>query len=51
VVFEYVGATALTVIGASTGARYRFAYPGARVPVYPRDEASLTRVPHLARWR
>jgi hypothetical protein len=51
VVFEYGGATALTVIGGNTGARYRFAYPGARVSVYPRDEASLTRVPSLTRWR
>ena len=29
--FEYIGATALTVFGAVTGTRYRFAHGGARL--------------------
>jgi len=32
-VFEYVGATALTVFGAVSGVRYRFNHAGARVAV------------------
>jgi hypothetical protein len=45
--FEYVGNTALTVIGPVTSARYRFDYPGSRVQVDLRDRAALARVPVL----
>jgi hypothetical protein len=45
--FEYTGATALTVIGPITGARYRFSRSGSRVHVDPRDSAALARVPVL----
>jgi hypothetical protein len=45
--FEYTGATALTVMGPVTGARYRFNRSGSRVHVDPRDSASLARVPVL----
>jgi len=51
VVFEYVGQTGLTVTGPMTGHRYRFAGPGAKVPVDSRDAASLAAVPNLARPR
>jgi len=45
--FEYVGATALTVIGPASGLRYRFERGGARLAVDPRDRAALERVPLL----
>ncbi len=51
VVFEYTGATALTVAGAITGRRYRFAESGAAVSVDLRDGPSLAGVPHLRRRR
>jgi hypothetical protein len=47
VVFEYVGRTGLTVIGAVSGKQYRFARPGARLEVDPRDGISMRMVPHL----
>jgi hypothetical protein len=47
--FEYRGATALTVVSPHTGATYRFAAPGARLAVDPRDRAWVTFVPNLAR--
>ncbi len=46
-VFEYVGATALTVTGPITGARYRFNRHGSRIHVDPSDSAALARVPVL----
>jgi hypothetical protein len=45
--FEYTGATALTVVGPITGARYRFSRHGSRVHVDPRDSGALARVPVL----
>lgn len=45
--FEYVGPTAMTAIGRSTGKHYRFDRPGARVAVDPADRASVAQVPHL----
>ena len=45
--FEYVGATALTVIGPITNKRYRFVGRGARVAVDGRDAPSLGAVPNL----
>lgn len=45
--FEYVGASALTVIGPASGRRYRFDRPGARLVVDPRDRPGLARVPRL----
>ncbi len=45
--FEYVGRTALTVLGPVTGKRYRFDGPGARILVDLRDRRSLAAVPHL----
>lgn len=46
-VFEYLGATALTVIGPASGLRYRFDRPGAALAVDPRDRAALEAVPLL----
>lgn len=46
-VFEYRGATALTVIGPRTGARYHFASPGARLAIDLADRAGLAQVPTL----
>jgi hypothetical protein len=45
--FEYVGRTAITVVGAATGRRYQFAAPGAVVVVDPRDRRSVAQVPGL----
>jgi hypothetical protein len=45
--FEYIGATAITVVGSVTGRQYRFATPGVRVVVDARDRWSLARVPLL----
>jgi hypothetical protein len=45
--FEYIGATAITVVGNVTGRQYRFAIPGVPVVVDARDRWSLARVPLL----
>ena len=45
--FEYIGRTALTVAGPGSGATYRFAAPGARLKIDPRDHAAFARVPVL----
>jgi hypothetical protein len=47
VLFEYVGNTALTVVGPVTGRRYRFGRPGDRVLVDLRDRPSLVVFPNL----
>jgi hypothetical protein len=49
IVFEYIGATGLTALGPSTGVRYRFNRPGARVAVDARDAQGLSAVPVLRR--
>jgi len=45
--FEYLGATGLTVVGPVSGRQYRFAAPGARVAIDPRDRRALARIPGL----
>jgi hypothetical protein len=45
--FQYLGRTALTVVGPITGARYRFDRPGSQLRVDPRDRPALLRVPVL----
>jgi len=45
--FQYVGKTALTVMGPSSGWYYRFTHPGAIVEVHPGDRASLAAIPSL----
>ena len=47
VVFEYLGATALTVVGPVSGRRYHFSATGARIPIDPRDRPGVARVPKL----
>ena len=47
VLFEYVGRTALTIIGPVTRTSYRFDSPGARATVDSRDRNSLNLVPVL----
>jgi hypothetical protein len=46
-VFEYVGATALTVVSPVTRKTYRFEQPGARVEVDVRDRSWVIFVPNL----
>jgi hypothetical protein len=45
--FEYVGRTALTVVGPISGARYRFERPDARIRIDQRDQPSLAKIPVL----
>jgi len=45
--FQYLGGTALTIIGPVSGARYRFEQTGSQLHVDPRDRAALLRVPVL----
>jgi hypothetical protein len=48
VFFEYVGGTAMTVVGPATGHRYRFGWPGAQIAVDLKDARALAAgVPHL----
>jgi hypothetical protein len=47
--FRYVGPTAMTVFGPVTRHQYRFAGPGARVAVDPRDARAIDAVRNLRR--
>jgi hypothetical protein len=47
--FEYVGETALNVLGPITRTQYRFAHKGARIEVDQRDAPYLSGVPKLRR--
>ena len=47
--YQYVGKTALTVIGPRTGRTYRFDRPGAVVIVAPEDSRALAAVTILQR--
>jgi len=49
--FEYIGLTAITVVGNATGRQYRFATPSVPVVVDARDRWSLSRVPLLREIR
>jgi len=46
-VFEYVGATAMTVSLVDSGRRYHFPHSGARIEVEAEDVAALVAVPRL----
>ena len=48
-IFEYVGKTALTVVGNITGRRYRFNRPGDLQSIDSRDAAGMLAVPVLRR--
>lgn len=47
VVFEYIGRTAVRVLGRVSGIQYRFEHPGVRLIVDERDRASLDALPML----
>jgi len=47
--YEYTGATGMTVTGPVSGAKYQFAQPGAKVQIDPRDVSSMTGLPNLRR--
>ena len=47
VYFQYMGKTALTIVGPKTWNRYRFSKPGAIIPVDTRDKRALEDVPLL----
>jgi hypothetical protein len=47
--YEYTGATGMTVIGPISGSKYRFGQPGAKVQIDPRDIASMAGLPNLRR--
>jgi len=47
VFFEYIGATTITALGATTGRQYRFSTPSVPVAVDARDRWSLAKVPNL----
>lgn len=49
VLFEYTGATAMTVIGPMTRRVYRFPLRGARVAVDRRDAPHMAATPNLRR--
>jgi len=49
VIFEYLGVTGLTTMGAVTSKLYRFDARGARNAVDSRDAPALARVPDLRR--
>lgn len=51
VYFRYTGRTGLLVKGGRTGKSYRFAFPGAVLPVDPGDRRSLLTVPQLVQVR
>jgi hypothetical protein len=46
--FQYVGHTALTLIGPASGRRYSFT-PGSILAVDPRDRSALASIPLLRR--
>jgi hypothetical protein len=49
VLYEYTGATGMTVVGGISGARYRFDQPGAKVQIDRRDVSSVAGLPNLRR--
>ncbi len=48
-IFQYLGTTAVSVIGPVTRRLYRFDRPQARVAVDARDASSIAAVPNLRR--
>ena len=45
--FEYIGKTALTIVGNVSGNRYRFSYPGKRQNIDSRDMPGIMAIPVL----
>ena len=49
--YEYTGKTSMTVTGAVSGLKYRFAQPGAKAQIDSRDVRSMAGVPNLRRYQ
>ena len=49
VLYQYTGATAMTINGPISGQQYRFSTPGSRLGIDPRDAESFAGVPNLRR--
>jgi hypothetical protein len=47
--YEYTGATGMTVTGSGSGMKYRFSQPGSKVQIDPRDVPSMAGLPNLRR--
>jgi hypothetical protein len=48
-VYEYTGATGMTVVGPLSGQKYRFDQPGSKLQIDVRDVPSMTGLPNLRR--
>ena len=49
VLYEYTGATGMTVAAPVSGSKYRFVAPGVKVQVDIRDVGSMSALPNLRR--
>ena len=49
VLYQYTGATGMTVTGPVSGLVYRFALPGVQVQIDARDASSMAGLPNLRR--
>lgn len=47
--YEYTGATGMSVTGSGSGTRYRFSHPGSKLQIDPRDIAAMAGLPNLRR--
>ncbi len=47
--YEYTGATGMTVTGSVSGMKYRFGQPGSKVQIDWRDVSSMAGLPNLRR--
>ncbi|MGA7239782.1 MAG: hypothetical protein WBY44_29145 [Bryobacteraceae bacterium] len=47
--YEYTGATGMTVTGSASGMKYRFGQPGSKVQIDSRDVSSMAGLPNLRR--
>jgi hypothetical protein len=47
--YEYTGATGMTVTGLASGMKYRFGQPGSKVQIDSRDVSSMAGLPNLRR--
>jgi len=47
--YEYTGATGMTVTGSGSGMKYRFNQPGSKVQIDSHDLASMAGLPNLRR--
>lgn len=47
--YEYTGATGMSVTGSGSGTKYRFSHPGSKLQIDPRDIAAMAGLPNLRR--